>query len=72
MTTPTTTTTTTPTTTPTTTTDRRLARTVTESPIGELTILATDEAIVAIHFGNETIGSRPSSRLISLICPRRV
>jgi methylated-DNA-[protein]-cysteine S-methyltransferase len=76
MTTPTTTTpttttptTTTPTTTtPTTTTmrtttqatDRHLARTVTESPIGELTIIATDDAIVAINFGNQVIGSRPT------------
>ena len=59
MTTPTTTTTTT-------TTHRRLARTVTESPIGELTILATDEAIVAIHFGNDTMGSRPSDGVVDV------
>ena len=31
----------------------QLARTVTESPIGELTILASDEAVVAIHFGDD-------------------
>jgi methylated-DNA-[protein]-cysteine S-methyltransferase len=37
----------------TTTPQRRLARTVIESPIGELTLLASDDAVVAIRFGNE-------------------
>ena len=41
-----------------TTTHPQLARTVTESPIGELTILATDDAVVAIHFGDDrTVGT---------------
>jgi methylated-DNA-[protein]-cysteine S-methyltransferase len=58
------------TTTPTTTTHRHLARTVTESPIGELTIIATDDAIVAIHFGND-VGSdvrdsRPSNGVVDV------
>ena len=43
----------------TTTTHPQLARTVTESPIGELTILATEDAVVAIHFGDDrTLGTR--------------
>ncbi len=37
----------------TTTSDPQLARTVTESPIGELTILATHDAVIAIHFGDD-------------------
>ena len=47
-------------------TDRHLARTVTESPIGELTIIATDDAIVAIHFGNDLIGSGASDGLVDV------
>ena len=39
----------------TTTTHLQLARTVTEWPIGELTILATADAVVAIHFGNDRV-----------------
>ena len=50
------------TTTMTTTTHPQLARTVTESPIGELTILATDQAVVAIHFGNDRMDNRTMRR----------
>jgi len=35
--------------------NRQLARTVVESPIGELTLLASDDAVVAIRFGNEIV-----------------
>ena len=37
-------------------TNRQLARTVVESPIGELTLLASHDAVVAIRFGNELVG----------------
>jgi methylated-DNA-[protein]-cysteine S-methyltransferase len=35
--------------------NRQLARTVVESPIGELTLLASHDAVVAIRFGNEIV-----------------
>jgi methylated-DNA-[protein]-cysteine S-methyltransferase len=42
----------------TTTSNRQLARTVIESPIGVLTILASHDAVVAIRFGNEPLPPR--------------
>jgi methylated-DNA-[protein]-cysteine S-methyltransferase len=36
---------------------RQIARTVIESPIGALTLLASDDAVVAIRFGNEPLRS---------------
>ena len=46
------------TTTTTTTTNRQLARTSMASPIGELTILATDDAVVAIRWDHEPFDVR--------------
>ena len=48
------------------TTNRQLARTVIESPIGELTILASDDAVVAIRFGNEPMPSRTTLAVIDV------
>ncbi len=45
---------------------RQLARAVIESPIGELTILASDDAVVAIRFGNEPVPSRPTLDVVDV------
>ena len=50
----------------TTTTYPQLARTVTESPIGELTILATDDAVVAIHFGDDRVDNRAALDVVDV------
>ena len=45
---------------------RQLARAVIESPIGELTILASDNAVVAIRFGNEPLPPRSTLDVVDV------
>jgi methylated-DNA-[protein]-cysteine S-methyltransferase len=45
---------------------RQLARTAMESPIGELTILATDEAVVAIRFDGEPFEARLAGDIVDV------
>lgn len=50
----------------TTTSNRQLARSVIESPIGELTIIASDDAVVAIMFGNEPVPSQATLDVVDV------
>jgi methylated-DNA-[protein]-cysteine S-methyltransferase len=53
-------------TTTTTTTNRQLARTSMASPIGELTILASDDAVVAIHWNHEPFDARLTGDVVDV------
>lgn len=50
----------------TTTSNRQLGRSVIESPIGELTIIASDDAVVAIMFGNEQVPSQATLDVVDV------